>query len=314
MDFKWGKKLMDNKYKKSILFIGIFVMMIFLRLLLILSIGCGVNRLEDQETEDISFADTEGWEFQGEKLQYLWGTWDVSMGGTGENNKEYWGTYEILPDSTSFRSEITKVEDCDIQVSEYTGAPVLARYRQMDTQFDLPGTYYLMIGIRHENPDPFTELFLVDKNLMVGFSGRTPFVLKKIEDYTSLTESGNFMPTEYGFWCGEWKVTESLKADSEDAEQYIGMCFDTDSKDSDRKKITAVYLAATDEASIEKLVEAMQLKEEAFIIFWEFSEDCLWDKMVMKDENTVVLVRDGNYFWAKRVSEIDDFGAYGAYI
>ena len=37
------------------------------------------------------------------------------------------------------------------------------------------------------------------------------------------------------------------------------------------------------------------------------------DKMILKDEMTVVLVKDNNYFWAKRMSEKDPAGLYGSY-
>ena len=35
--------------------------------------------------------------------------------------------------------------------------------------------------------------------------------------------------------------------------------------------------------------------------------------MILKDEMTVVLVKDNNYFWAKRMSEKDPAGLYGSY-
>lgn len=50
------------------------------------------------------------------------------------------------------------------------------------------------------------------------------------------------------------------------------------------------------------------------MIFCDFSDDCFWDQMILKDEMTVVLVKDDNYFWAKRISETEEFGMYGAYI
>lgn len=269
---------------------------------------------KEQETEDTFFVDTQGWEYQGKKQQYLWGVWDVKLGRTGNEYAEYWGTFEILPDRVIFRSEIVDVEDYVIEVSEYRGSPFPTRYCSMDSWHELQESYCLEIDVTGLNFGPLTQLFLVNKNQMVGFSGRAQFVLEKIEDYKDVTENKDFTPTEYGFWCGEWEVTESLKTDSEDAEQYIGARFDTERKGSDREEATAIYLVETDEASIKKLVEAMELEEEAFVIFCEFSEDCFWDKMIMKDEMTVVLVKDGNYFWAKRISETDSMGVYGAFI
>ena len=54
-------------------------------------------------------------------------------------------------------------------------------------------------------------------------------------------------------------------------------------------------------------------ENEFCVVFYEFSEDCFWDKMILKDEMTVVLVKDNNYFWAKRMSEKDPAGLYGSY-
>ena len=65
--------------------------------------------------------------------------------------------------------------------------------------------------------------------------------------------------------------------------------------------------------SVAHILEAMGLENEFFVVFYEFSEDCFWDKMILKDEMTVVLVKDNNYFWAKRMSEKDPAGLYGSY-
>ena len=65
--------------------------------------------------------------------------------------------------------------------------------------------------------------------------------------------------------------------------------------------------------SVAHILEAMGLENEFCVVFYEFSEDCFWDKMILKDEMTVVLVKDNNYFWAKRMSEKDPAGLYGSY-
>lgn len=57
----------------------------------------------------------------------------------------------------------------------------------------------------------------------------------------------------------------------------------------------------------------MGLEKETFVGYYEFSDDFYWDKMILKDEMTVVLVKDDNYFWAKRMSEKDPAGLYGSY-
>ena len=116
----------------------------------------------------------------------------------------------------------------------------------------------------------------------------------------------DFKPVSYTHL---WVVTEVLKSEQHDAEEYIGMNFST----MEDNEICDFYLVDIGEKSIEKLVEAMGLENEFFVVFYEFSEDCFWDKMILKDEMTVVLVKDNNYFWAKRMSEKDPAGLYGSY-
>ena len=299
----------------------------FWALLILLIMGCGILELWEKETvahdgeifEQDGFADLKGWSFDGDKQQYLeeiWGIWSINTVSSDGNYGEYWGTYELSPDSVSFRSEIVDVDDSFTEVEQYYISPVLTRYRSADSWFKLPGNYFLQVEINGDALTPFTELFLVDENRMVGYSGRVPFLLEKIEEYEETEENRHFdfVPTEHGFWCGEWEVMGSLRINEGDSEQYIGMNFDTSGKDSERKKITGLYPIAVEEESIEKLVEEMELEDETSVIFCDFSDDCFWDQMILKDEMTVVLVKDDNYFWAKRISETEEFGMYGAYI
>ena len=130
-------------------------------------------------------------------------------------------------------------------------------------------------------------------------------------DYDDIVEGKDFFRADYGLWSGEWVVTEVLKSEQHDAEEYIGMNFST--KSMEDNEICDFYLVDIGEKSIEKLVEAMGLENEFCVVFYEFSEDCFWDKMILKDEMTVVLVKDNNYFWAKRMSEKDPAGLYGSY-
>ena len=51
-----------------------------------------------------------------------------------------------------------------------------------------------------------------------------------------------------------------------------------------------------------------KLEKETFVGFYEFSDDFYWDKMIVKDEMTAVLVKDGNYLWARRTSKRDQYG------
>ena len=73
-------------------------------------------------------------------------------------------------------------------------------------------------------------------------------------------EGKDFFRADYGLWSGEWVVTEVLKSEQHDVEEYIGMNFST--KSMEDNEICDFYLVDTGEKSIEKLVEAMGLENE----------------------------------------------------
>ena len=41
-------------------------------------------------------------------------------------------------------------------------------------------------------------------------------------DYDDIVEGKDFFRADYGLWSGEWVVTEVLKSEQHDAEEYIG--------------------------------------------------------------------------------------------
>lgn len=290
----------------------------FLLLLIVFSFGC--SRQEPKVSEDIETTENqedgsetlEGWQYQGEKQAYLWGTWSVTM------VNEHWGTLEILPDRWSFKSENPDYSGDDLtEQFELCASPFLTKYRSLDSMFELEENYCLEITLStpegFDNPEPCTQLFLVNQDFMVGFTGRAPVVLERKEAYAGELENGSFIPEDYGFWRGDWEVTEAIKADGKDVGQYIGMQFHTDGKGTDREEITGIYIVAVEEESIEKLVEVLALEDENFVIFCEFSENCFWDTMIMKDERNVILEKDNLFFWAERISAIDEHGEYGVF-
>ncbi len=66
-----------------------------------------------------------------------------------------------------------------------------------------------------------------------------------------------------GIWNGEWEVTEILKEDGDDAEQYIGADFSTWFQEIlEEKKFCNFYIVSTREPSIKQLVKAMWLEKE----------------------------------------------------
>lgn len=97
--------------------------------------------------------------------------------------------------------------------------------------------------------------------------------LEKTTDYTDIAEGKDFLIPISGIWNGEWEVTEILKEDGDDAEQYIGADFSTWFQEILEEKFCNFYIVSTREPSIKQLVKAMGLDKETFVGFYEFSDD-----------------------------------------
>ncbi|MBD5550604.1 MAG: hypothetical protein HDQ96_05420 [Lachnospiraceae bacterium] len=277
------------------------------------------NVTAESETEENAVGDMDGWVNEGEEQQYIWGTWTVTgkwFVGTGwsEDNDRVGGIYELLPDS-HFYDDKTSEGSEKLKGYYVTIAGENSILKQFD--YDMPGTYCLAIEPIPEDYSsgigvPFGNfLFLVAKNELVVVEGRNLFRLEKAEDYEGEVEGNGFIVLSNGIWDGNWEITGVLKADREDAERRIGEYVEMEKRENYERvllrSLSKFYLVDTEEKSIRKLVDAMGLEEEFFVAFYEFTDDYEWDQMIIKDEMTVVLVKDGNYFWAKRVLEDENY-------
>ena len=219
----------------------------------------------------------------------------------------------MLPESCSYKS---KTWSYTVELGGYEASPIVRWFEyDIGNMLSTPAGYYLSFGEVKPGEEyarsrsAFSPCILTDEKEMLAFWGRKVYRMEKVVDYDDIVEGKDFFRADYGLWSGEWVVTEVLKSEQHDAEEYIGMNFST----MEDNEICDFYLVDIGEKSIEKLVEAMGLENEFCVVFYEFSEDCFWDKMILKDEMTVVLVKDNNYFWAKRTSEKDPAGLYGSY-
>lgn len=307
---------------------------VFVALVSIFCVGCGndgkneINSTEQaeileydtctQEIEDDVTADTYGWEYQGDEEQYIWGIWTVTgmwESGNGWSEEDNWvgGTYELLPGSWHYKDQTST---CSAKLTGYYVSPRASSYfkhynYEYDVDYcleieDIQGEYLL------SNDDAlFSSLFLVDEKEMLATSGRTLFRLNKTEDFDEIAAENSFVNPGYGIWHGEWEVTKVLKENNENASQYVGESLKLESWDIEQY-CSRFYFVEAEEKSIGKLVEMMGLGEnQHFVAFYEMSDDFYWDKIIIKDEMTIILVKDGNYFEAKRISEKDEYGEYG---
>ncbi len=308
--------------------------MVFVLLISIFCAGCGENGKNEmnsteqvdileydtcaQEIEENAAADTDGWEYQGDEKQYIWGIWTVTgiwKPGSGWSEDDNWvgGTYEIMPDGWFYKNQ---TDTLSAKLAGYYVSPRASSYFKYyncnyDVDYcleieDIPGEYL------SSNDDAlFSFLFLADEKEMLATSGRSLFRLNKTEDFDEVAAENGFTEPGYGIWYGEWEVTEALKENNENARQYIGERLELGSKDM-KQYCSRFYFVEAEEKSIAKLVEMMELREEQhFVAFYEMSDDFYWDKIIIKDEMTIILEKDGNYFEAARISEKDKHGEYG---
>ena len=100
--------------------------------------GCGSHTTEEIEkvdtTENFDLIGTEGWEYQGEKKQYIYGEWTVTgvrKGDTWDETDERVGAvYELLPESCSYKSS---TESYSLKLEGYSASLISAR------EYDIAG-------------------------------------------------------------------------------------------------------------------------------------------------------------------------------
>lgn len=266
---------------------------------------------EENPPEENPVADMDGWVNEGEEQEYIWGTWTVTGIWNDRWKEESYrmgGIYELSPDGCFYEDGTVTGS---AKLKEYD-ATVVGEHGAHWYHYKFPGDYCLQIGLTEENDDPddfimFSTLYLVERDVMVGVDGPRLYRLERTGDYDGRIKGEGFGVSSIGIWYGDWEITGVLKAAGKDAEQYIGEVVDmTEHEDYKRvimKDVSRFYVVDTEEKSIRKLVEAMGVEDEFFVGFYEFKEGYEWDQMIIKDEITVVLVKDGNYFWAERVYE-----------
>ena len=250
--------------------------------------GCGSHTTEEIEkvdtTENFDLIGTEGWEYQGEKKQYIYGEWTVTgvrKGDTWDETDERVGAvYELLPESCSYKSS---TESYSLKLEGYSASLISAR------EYDIAGmlpqdTNYCLefseveMGRKYGGiKSAFTVLILIGENEIIGREDGNWCRLEKTTDYTDIAEGKDFLIPISGIWNGEWEVTEILKEDGDDAEQYIGADFSTWFQEILEEKFCNFYIVSTREPSIKQLVKAMGLDKETFVGFYEFSDDFYWD-------------------------------------
>ena len=269
------------------------------------------------EDREHSPADMDGWEYTGEKKLPVWGTWTVMGRCVGDeldtDCNEVGDTYQLLPDKCIYKSK-TGTESVNLE-GFYRNVVSPEWIAECYGPGGWEGNCILQIepSIREVfsgDIPPFAFLYLEREDRMVGKIARNSYLLEKTGDYDGSDENAVFKGGS-GMFNGVWEITEALGAYGD---TLIGEYLSTEDLKIDETGmeismknwlVRDFYMADREDKSVRKLVDVMGIKDDPFLYIYEFKKEFFWDKMILKDENTVLLEKDGDFYWAERKGSVD---------
>lgn len=260
--------------------------------------------------------DMDGWEYTGEKKLPVWGTWTVIgqmySDGSYSDCDEVGDTYQLLPDKLVYKGKNStgsaeiKEFDCDVVSPEY----VVESYGPSDWKGNCILSFRIAETEVVSGDDvPWLAVYMESKNKMVRKIARCSYLLEKTGDYDG-TDENVVLAGDIGMFNGVWEITDALRAYGEDRDILMGEYLYTENPSigelgMENWLIRDFYMADREDPSVRKLVDAMEIKDAPFLYIYEFKEDFFWDKMILKDEDTVLLEKDGDFYWAERKGNVD---------
>ena len=137
----------------------------------------------------------------------------------------------MLPESCSYKS---KTWSYTVELGGYEASPIVRWFEyNIGNMLSTPAGYYLSFGEVKPGEEyarsrsAFSPCILTDEKEMLAFWGRKVYRMEKVVDYDDIVEGKDFFRADYGLWSGEWVVTEVLKSEQHDAEEYIVMNYST---------------------------------------------------------------------------------------
>lgn len=246
------------------------------------------------------------------KSQCIWGTWVVT---------EYWIGRSCLEDSDSIGKNIGIYPHSfafgDKECSELAGyvTECIAikgeneYFREIATfqELGMTGNYFLEFHpLFHEGEldiFPFTTFLLMSSNeIMIPIASNSRMILEKVSDYDG-AEDMPLMVSEYGnsICYGTWEIEDVLSGETEIGEgMSIGTLIEIRKK---VKSFTSCKVLDEVDAIIGDFLQSahMESKNE-YLVYYNFSDDYSWDQMICIDDMTAIIVKEGNLFLIKRIS------------
>ncbi|MBQ6887086.1 MAG: hypothetical protein IJN54_06200 [Lachnospiraceae bacterium] len=253
-----------------------------------------------------------------ETQQCIWGKWRITeqwYGGSGwqecsDDRKE--ADIQFFPESLSF-------EGVTIQVSSYPNEFLAIENENLLFHGESFGNlgfsegYFLKFYTDYvdENQDicPFSQFVLMSDTGMIIPSGRALYKAEKLGENTEVKEDKSLEVSSLNSMCyGVWEITERVNENKGvEKDNYIGEILITS---EELNSFVSCKVFSVTDGKINGLVEVMGLEKNTYIVCYEFSDGFYWDKMIIKDAMTAIVVKEDELYWIERKSNPVKDGIY----
>ena len=251
--------------------------------------------------------------YMGSIQQCIWGTWTITeqyCGGRGWCETDKKGiSLTFLPTSFSYGNTTT-------EVSYYSGRLMYVKdnvytygwepRRALGIECDYCFEFH---AVERGKEWHYSPCFIVINDTEILISEETYLYKARKKEHIEIKEdvylrAYGINGKEYDVSNGKWKITKILKTDQEtNADKYLGKELETR---IELESFQSLKAFSTNEESLRDIVELLGLQNNALMICYYFSENNDWDKMIILDSMTIVLVKGQGFYLAKRISDIED--------
>ena len=254
------------------------------------------------------------------KSQCIWGTWVVTEYWVGrsclEDNDIIGKSIGIYPHSFSFGdkecSELAGyVTECIAIKGENEYFREIATFQELG----MTGNYFLEFHPLFQEGEldifPFTTFLLISSNeIMIPIASNSRMIIEKVSDYDG-AEDTPLMVSEYGnsICYGTWEIKDVLSGETEIEEgMSIGTLIEIRKKE---KSFTSCRILDEMDATIEDFWESVHMeRKKEYLVYYNLSDDYIWDQMICIDDMTAIIVKEGNLFLIKRISNPAEDNVY----
>lgn len=254
------------------------------------------------------------------KQQCIWGTWKIEkqmLGGEGwqdciDNNREIY--MEFYPESFSFGDE-------KIEISSYASRLMAIKdentiyHGESVQKLGINGDYLLEIELSYDKEIykqftlPFSYIVLMSNTEMLICDGRAMYKAVKIENGRNIIKDNGLLVWENSDICnGNWIIVEILRADKEESvNMHIGEIVETRIEE---KIFQSCRVYDCNEKYMEELLQLTGFENNSYMVCYDFSTNFYWDKMIIMDKMSIILVKGKEFYKAERISDVIEDGIY----